>query len=99
MAEEVEIKDATKEVAENQEEVRPTCEEVAEEKRVVEMDDEADKDEPHVAELGMEVASGYNRYAQDMVSYEQKEPTLVPMEIDDEEEGTLSKIIERLEME
>ena len=65
VAEAVEIMDATEKVADNREEVRPACEEVAEDKRVAKVDDEADEDEPHVAEPGMEVASGYNRYAQD----------------------------------
>ena len=63
VAEEVEITDATAELADNREEVRPACEEVAEDKSVAEMDDEADEDEPQVAEPGMEVACGYNRYA------------------------------------
>ena len=82
VAEEVEITDATEEVAENREEVRPACEEVAGDIDVAEMDDEADEVEPHVAEPGMKVAEGYNRYAQDMVLYDQKESIEVPMEID-----------------
>ena len=79
----MEITDATEEVADNREEVRPACEEVAEEKTVAEMDDEADEDEPQVAVPGMEVACGYNRYAQDLVPYDQKESIQVPMEVDD----------------
>ena len=82
MAEEVGIKDATEEVAENRDEIRPACEEVAKGKGVAEMDDEADEDEPLVAEPGMEVAEGYNRYAQDLEIYDQKESIQVPMEVD-----------------
>ena len=65
VAEEMEITDATEEVADNREEVRPACEEVAKDKSVAEMDD--------VAEPGMEVACGYNRYAWDLEPYDQKE--------------------------
>ena len=99
MAEEVEITDATEEVADNRKEVRPACEEVAEEKSVAEMDDEADEDEPQVAEPRMEVACGYNRYAQDLKPYDQKELIQVPMEVDEESEGekVSSKKIEDLE--
>ena len=86
MAEEVEIMDATEKVADNQEEVRLACEEVAEEKSVAEMDDEADENRPQVAVPGMEVACGYNRYAQDLVPYDQKESIQIPREVDDDEE-------------
>ena len=101
VAEEMEITDATEEVADNRENVRPACEEVAEEKSVAEMDDEADEDEPQVAVPGMEVARGYNRYAQDLVPYDQKESIQVPMEVDDivKEKMATSKKIEELEEE
>ena len=101
VAEEVEITDTTEEVADDQEEVRPTCEEVAEEKSVAEMDDEANEDEPQVAVPGMEVACGYNRYAQDLVPYDQKESIQVPREVDDivKEKVATSKKIEELEKE
>ena len=97
VAEEVEITDATEEVADDREEVRPTCEEVAEEKSVAEIEDEADEDEPQVAVPGMEVACEYNRYAQDLVPYDQKESIQVPMEVDDiveERKATTKKIVE-----
>ena len=99
VAEEVEIKDATEEVAEIRGEVRPACEEVAKGKEVAEVDDEADEDEPHVADPGMEVAEGYNRYAQDIVLYDQKESFQVPMEIDSEigKEVTISDEIADME--
>ena len=99
VAEEVEITDATEEVADNREEVRPACEEVAEDKSVARMDNGADEDEPQVAEPGMEVASGYNRYAQDIELYDQKESIQVPMEIDNinGERNETSKKIEDLE--
>ena len=97
VAEEVEITDATEEVADNREEVRPACEEVAEDDSVAKMDDEADEDEPQVAETGMEVASDVNRYAMDLVPYDQKESIQVPMEVDEKEEESLSKKIERME--
>ena len=66
VGEEVEIMDATEEVADDREKVRPAYEEVAEEGSVVKMDDETDEDEPQVALLGMEVACGYNKYTQDL---------------------------------
>ena len=66
MAEEVEIMDTTENVAEKQEEVRPACEELAEGRSVAEMDDKGDENEPQVAEPGMKVAKGYNRYSQNM---------------------------------
>ena len=97
MAEEVEITDATEEVADSREEVRPACEEVAEEKGVAETDDEAEEDEPQVAEPGMEVACGYNRYAQDLVPYDQKESSQVLMEVNDivdERMETTKKIVD-----
>ena len=99
VAEEVEITDGTEEVADSREEVRPACEEVAETKSVAEVDDEAEEDEPQVAEPGMEVACGYNRYAQDLVPYDQKESIKVPMEVDDDDEGdsVTSKKIEEME--
>ena len=92
VAEEVEIREATEEVAEIREEIRPTCEEVAKGKSVAEVDDEADEDESHVAEPGMEVAEGYNRYAQDLEIYDQKDSIQVPMEVDivEKEEQTIS---------
>ena len=101
VAEEVEITDATEEVADDREEVRPTCEEVAGEKSVAEMDDEANENEPQVAVPGMEVACGYNKYAQDLVPYDQKESIQVSMEVDDivKEKMTTSKKIEELEKE
>ena len=61
MAEEVEITDATEEMADDREKVRPACEEVAEDMSVAKVDDEADEVEPQVAEPVMEVACGYNR--------------------------------------
>ena len=82
VAEEVEIAEATEEVAEIWEEVRPTCEEVASGKGVAKMDDEAEEVQPQVAEPGMEVAKGYNRIAQDIELYDQKESVQVPMKID-----------------
>ena len=98
VAEEVEIKDATEEVAELRDKVRPTCEEVAKGKSVAEMDDEADEVEPQVAEPGMEVAKGYNRYTQDIELYDQKESIQVPMEIDsDERKATVSEEIGSIE--
>ena len=98
VAEEVEIKDATEEVAEIREEIRPACEEVAEGISVAELDDEADDFEPHVAERGMEVAKGYNKYAQDIELYDQKESIQVPMEIDsDRKETTISEEMGRVE--
>ena len=87
VAEEVEIKDATEEVAEIREKIRPACEEVAKGKEVAEVDDEADEGQPQVAEPGMEVAEGYNRYAQDIMLYDQKESIQIPMEIDSMEKG------------
>ena len=52
-----------------------------------------------MAEPGMEVAFGYNRYAQDLVPYDQKESIHVPMEVDDErkEDSVTSKKIEEME--
>ena len=99
VAEEVGIKDATEEVADNREEVRPACEKVAEEEGVAMMDDEADEVEPQVAEPRMEVASDVNRYAMDLVPYDQKESSQVLMEIDDIGGGgnKTSKKIEDLE--
>ena len=101
VAEEVEITDATEEVADDREEVRPACEEVAEEKSVAKVDDKADEDEPQVAVPGMEVACGYNRYAQDLVPYDREESIQVPMEVDDitKERMATSKKIEELEKE
>ena len=86
VAEEVEIMDATEEVADDREKVRPACEEVAEDKGVAELDDEAEEVEPQVAEPGMEMAYEYNRYAQDLVPYDQKESVQTPMEVDGNEE-------------
>ena len=98
VAEEVGIMDATEEVADNREEVKPACEEVAEDKSVAEMDDVADEVEPQVAEPGMEVACGYNRYAQDLEPYDQKESIQVPMEVDEDRKNTSSRL-EELEKE
>ena len=98
VAEEVEITDATEEVADNREEVRPACEEVAEDDGVAKTDNEADEVEPQVAEPGMEVASDVNRYAMDLVPYDQKESSKVLMEVDDVvgERMETSKKIEEL---
>ena len=100
VAEEEEIKDATEEVAESREKIRPACEEVAEDMSVAQVDDEADKIELPVAEPGMEVAKGYNRYARDIELYDQKEPDMVPMEIsgdEEEKEVTISDEIDNMD--
>ena len=99
VAEEVGITEATEGVAESRGKIRPACEEVAEENEVAKVDDEADEDQPQVAEPGIEVAEGYNRYAQDIVLYDQKESIQVPMEIDsmEKEEVGLSEEIGKTE--
>ena len=78
-AEEVEKIDATEEVAEDREEVRPACEEVAEKEaedepyRVVAWFVGKRRVEPQVAEPGMEVDEGYNRFALDLVPHDEEE--------------------------
>ena len=101
VAEEMEIPDATEEVANICEEVRLAYEVVAEEMSVAQMNDDADEDKPQVAVLGIEVACECNRYAQYLVPYEEKESIQIVMEVNDEEKERedTSKKIEELEPE
>ena len=50
---------------------------------MAEVDDEAEEDEPQVAKPVIEVACDVNRYAMDLVPYDQKESFQVLMEVDD----------------
>jgi len=83
VAEEVEIMDATEEVADSREEVRPVGEEVAEE--VAEDQPQTvwtvgiGRAEPQVAEPVVEVDERYNRFALDLVPHDQEESIQVPL--------------------
>ena len=78
----MELPDATEEVADNRMEVGPACEEVADGRGVVTPAGGpavvVDVTQPQVAERGMEVADGHNRYRLDLVRFEQKGSARIP---------------------
>ena len=82
VVEEVGLLDTNEEVADDRMEVGPTCEEAADGRGVVSPAGVAavvvDVTQPQVAERGMEVADGHNRYRLDLVPFEQEGSTQTP---------------------
>ena len=83
VVEEVRLPEATEEVADDQMEDRPACEEVADDQEFVAPTGVAtvvaDVTQPQMAERGMEVADGHNKYKLDLVPFDQEGSIGIPI--------------------